>query len=118
MMKRILLLAVLLLQCMVINADTWNYLGKGEWTDPVWTSGNSPMKETVDVEESWENPGVFRITIEDGCQPIVYTQDPNKVYVTKYTMKNSAGSNLTVSQNCKENGWSGTSYYGSISDGL
>lgn len=110
MMKRFLLLAVLLLQCIVVKADTWSFIGQGEWTDPYWTSVRGALVKVVDVEESEQNPGVYRVSLWNDCQPIVYAKNPDKVYVSRYMHANGSGTVITVDQVCAQNGWASSNF--------
>lgn len=104
-MKRIILVLGLLLQFCFCNAQGWTYVGVGEWEDPFWIYDGNPWKSQVRVEESNSNPNVFRVTLWEGCQPIIHCNNPQKVYMETYSSPNSNGDLVTIIQICEENGW-------------
>ncbi|MDE6341006.1 MAG: hypothetical protein K2K93_01690, partial [Muribaculaceae bacterium] len=113
-MKKVLLLLIMALQSMLMSADTWNYIGQGTWEDPFWTNGGSPLVQTVDVEESKQTAGVYRVKfLWDNTYTTIHCEKPNKVYVKSYTHAISEGNTRTVEQICVENGWT-ESYYGTF----
>lgn len=93
------------MQVFFCKAETWTYIGLGEWEDPFWTKNGGPWKGKVKVEESNSQPNVFRVTMSEVWQVIVHCNDPQKVYVEPYTHITTAGNYFTVIQLCQENGW-------------
>lgn len=117
MRKYILLLAVIS-GALAANADTWKTIGLGYYSDPVWQIGDgSPLAGTIDVEESNEQPGLFRFEAISDEYVYVHCENPQKVYVEDYTFISSSNVAITVSQRCAENTWNGNNdFYGVLND--
>lgn len=85
--------------------------------DPYWTSNNQPIEKDLEIEKSVQHPDRYRVKIySDADYAIINTENPGKVYISPYSHANSAGTIMTVTQNCAENGMSG-SKYGTLTNG-
>lgn len=99
----------------VPQEESWVKIGKGEWADPFWTSNDEPLRKEIDIEKSVQNPDKYRVRpFEEDV--IINAKNPSAVYVTPYTHTNTQGTPITITQNCKENGLSG-SQYGTLENG-
>lgn len=97
--------------------ETWVKIGQSHWVDPFWTSNNSPIEKDIEIEKSVQHPERYRVKIySDADYVIINTENPGKVYISPYSHVNSAGTIMTVTQNCAENGMSG-SKYGTLTNG-
>lgn len=91
--------------------ETWVNIGQGHWVDPYWTSNNQPIEKDLEIEKSVQHPDRYRVKIySDADYAIINTENPGKVYISPYSHVNSAGTIMTVTQNCAENGMSGSKY--------
>lgn len=91
--------------------ETWLNIGQGHWVDPVWIgSYNQPIEKDIEIEKSVQHPDRYRVKIfSDADYVIINTENPEKVYISPYSHVNSEGA-ITVTQNCVENGMSGSKY--------
>ncbi|MDE5608272.1 MAG: hypothetical protein K2I64_05000 [Muribaculaceae bacterium] len=99
--------------------ETWVKIGQGYWVDPFWywTSNDSPVEKNIEIEKSVQHPDRYRTKVFNDAEYIsINVGDPNKVYISPYSHENSTGTIMTVTQNCAENGMSG-SKYGTLSSG-
>lgn len=65
-----------------------------------------------------QHPERYRTKVfSDADYVIMNIEDPNRVYITPYSHVNSEGTIVTVTQDCTENGMSG-SKYGTMIDGI
>ena len=97
--------------------ETWVNIGRGYWVDPFWTSNSQPLEMDVEIEKSVQHPDRYRTKIfSDADYVIINTENPGKVYISPYSHVNSEGTIMTVTQNCAENGMSG-SKYGTLTNG-
>lgn len=117
-MKKLLLFIVLLMSAAAGKAETWVPIGLGMWEDPyfIHTTLRYPYRRGIDMEKSEQTPGKYRIALL-GQKVIVHAENPSAVYIEPYTGTSSADNDtFTFTQNCKENGLSG-SQYGTLEDG-
>ena len=104
MMKRFFLFFVLVMQFILCTAESWTYIGEGQWTDPFWRDGNNqPLERIVRVDESDSQPNVFRVWLREDWQVIIHCEDPYHVYMEQYSKPNANGDIITIIQLCKEN---------------
>lgn len=97
--------------------ESWVNIGKGRWEDPYRNNNNGDSyTANVDVEKSVQHPYNYRISLQEGDYINIYTENPSKVYISSYSLTSSQGTQVTVTQNCPENGLSG-SQYGTLSNG-
>ncbi|MDE7456695.1 MAG: hypothetical protein K2M96_08315 [Prevotella sp.] len=97
--------------------ESWVNIGKGRWEDPYRKNNNGDSYTTnVDVEKSVQHPHNYRISLQEGDYIKIYTENPSKVYISSYSVTNSQGVKTVITQNCPENGLSG-SQYGTLSNG-
>lgn len=116
-MRKGFCLLCLLAYMFIAHAETWVNIGKGHWLDPVWISSGQPYETDVTIERSSENPYIYRAKIFNGSVSVtINTEVQNKVYISPYTRQITSGKKYTVTQNCGENGMSG-SQYGNIFKG-
>lgn len=98
--------------------EKWIVIGTGHWEDPFWSNGDKkPYSQNIKVEKSVQHPNRYRTKLHGLADYItIYTDDPDKVYISPYTGEASTGELITVAQNCAENGMSGE-YYGTLNNG-
>lgn len=97
--------------------ESWVNIGKGRWEDPYRKNNNGDSyTANVDVEKSVQHPYNYRISLQEGDYINIYTENPSKVYISSYSVTNSQGVKTVITQNCPENGLSG-SQYGTLSNG-
>lgn len=91
--------------------ETWVDIGKGHWTDPFWSDANGdPIAGYLDFEKSTQNPDTYRIMPFIGQYIRINAENPAKVFISPYTVTNTNGEGITLTQNCIENGLSGNMY--------
>ncbi|MDE5842173.1 MAG: hypothetical protein K2H35_00365, partial [Muribaculaceae bacterium] len=93
--------------------DTWVNIGQGHWVDPFWTraSNSQPLEMDVEIEKSVQHPDRYRTKIfSDADYITINTENRGKVYISPYSCSNTSGTIMTVTQNCAENGMSGSKY--------
>jgi len=97
--------------------ETWVNIGQGYWEDPFWhnTSGNI-LAGYVDMEKSVQNPNTYRIAPYTSDYIKIFAGDPSKVYISPYTMTSTDNAEITITQNCSENGIN-KSQYGTLNNG-
>lgn len=97
--------------------ESWVSIGQGYWEDAFWSNlEGSPLSKTVDVEKSVQHPDNYRVTLTTDIYVTVYTENPAKVYISPYTLQSTDDVPITITQDCVENGLSGTNY-GTLSNG-
>lgn len=124
-MKKLLLLATLIIAALGATAETWTPVGQVKWTEGFGLTSYLTGTWEVTVEQSDERPAVFR------CQPYpsqssatnfrsnvyvyIHTENPQKVYLEPFTHPYydfySSSYRYKVTQRCPENDYD-TNYYG------
>lgn len=119
-MKKVLLFLTMLLAIVTAHADTWINIGQGHWVDPIWkwSQTGEPVEIDIEIEKSVQHPNRYRTTLTSLSDDVVYihTENPEKVYITPYSVLNSNNAKGTVTQICAENGMNG-SKYGTLANG-
>lgn len=97
--------------------ETWVNIGQGYWIDPFWTRNNQPLEQIINIEKSIQRPNIYRTKLFNDSEYItINTENSSKVFISPYSHANSNGTIMTVTQNCAENGMTG-SKYGTFSNG-
>ncbi len=98
--------------------ETWVSIGQGRWEDPFWTLApdGEPVIRDITIEKSVTHPNNYRAKVFGEEYVTIFTGNPSKVYISPYTHTNTSGNIITVTQDCAENGRSG-SRYGTLSNG-
>lgn len=98
--------------------ETWVSIGQGRWEDPFWTllPDGEPVIRDITIEKSVTHPNNYRAKVFGEEYVTIFTGNPSKVYISPYTHTNTSGNIITVTQDCAENGRSG-SRYGTLSNG-
>lgn len=98
--------------------ETWVSIGQGRWEDPFWTLApdGEPVIRDITIEKSVTHPNNYRAKVFGEEYVTIFTGNPSKVYISPYTHTNTSGDIITVTQDCAENGRSG-SRYGTLSNG-
>lgn len=132
-MKRIYTLISAAAIAISASADTWTSIGSGEWYEcllTIFTDIAEGQHWAVDIEESNEQPGVYRMKpyavegnpiaalmgkLDTQTEVIVNAANPSKVYtvgdIAPYNTIIFAGLN-------PENGFGKADYYGTLTDGV
>lgn len=98
--------------------ETWVKIGQGHWVDPLWTYNEQPLEDDIEIEKSVQNPNKYRTKLDiiSNDMITINAENPEKVYITPYSAENVNNVIITVTQNCSENGMSG-SKYGTLANG-
>lgn len=96
--------------------ETWVNIGQGHWEDPFWTRSSEPFTKDISIEKSVQHPHNYRAKVFGDEYVTIFTENPSKVYISPYSNTNTSGNVITVTQDCAENGMSG-SKYGTLSNG-
>lgn len=98
--------------------ETWVNIGQGHWVDPFWINSNNgePWNNYISIEKSVQHPHNYRAKGICDEYVTIFTENPSKVYISPYSSTSTNGQVITVTQNCVENGMSG-SKYGTLSNG-
>ena len=91
--------------------ETWVNIGQGHWEDPIGINAyNEPDSKNISIEKSVLNPNKYRTKVFGDKYVTINAEDASKVYISAYSIKDGQGNVYDVTQNCKENGLSGSKY--------
>lgn len=102
--------------------ESWVSIGTGHFVDPFFTSSTTgePWESDFTVYKSTMRQDVYKFTKNtptDRSDIYLHTQNPDKVYLESYSAMNTAGTVITITQQCPENGTT-LSQYGQLKEGV